>query len=744
MNKSFGFLNFSGLEDKEAQKIIGNFRSLVSNTEKQREKHVKRVEENVRIYRNQLWTEQDFKFFEQFDMTPYQIPEARAPINRLVNQQRQVRYDLQLIPLDPHSFDRHRRNRDEWVEKNIHQFSSPEEAEKYFDSNADDELASSVGVYYSHVQQRNNAKYLESEVFEAGTIMGCDFLKTTYSYKDTPDGMIKRERRSVRQMGWDYNSMHPLLADSEYFFEVNRLYKSDLISMFPEHREQIEERFEHYTNLQGKPAWDKLTSTWKDFYSFDVKRSEHQLKVVEMWHKEISDFYQLENKENGDLRLIRHDLQDEDEIWDILYEIETDALIDQVRRGEIDPDVMDMEQEQLKQFIQEETRNKYNLLVTQAPIWVKCVFTHDGMFEHKVNPLPHNSHPYTPFFAQIIEGEWSGVIDDVKDLLIALNKAVMFREIMMAHGAKGATVVDKKTLSRSGYSVEDFAEMWTQIGAVIDLDISGGRRLSDVFQHVTTIGQGLAEIGSVINELEQKMYKVIGINEAMLGTVGNEAPAAAIRQRIQQGSGINGIIFDNFSRALQTHVHEKVIPLVVTEMLEKKPKMLRTLSEKRAKWIELTYDKDFELFADALNSGNFVTKLITQETDRQISQQQSALLLQTAMSNPAEFSTQAALEFAEIPKVQEFLRRNRELVDQRDRKMAAQQVDLQMILQTMLEQGIDQETANKIQSTLQLQRMKELQSLQNQQAQTSQGMGQVQSQANEGNRLQSIENNALQ
>lgn len=742
MAKKTNFLNFTNLKDKPAKDLVGRLRHLVTSAERDRQADVTRAEEAIRIYKNDLWSQEDIEFFEEFDMTPYQIPEARAPINKLVNTQRTARYDFQFKPLDMSSYERHRKNREQWVQNHIDEFNTPKQARQYYDTYADDELAMAISVYYQNQRIKNKTKYVESQCFENGLITGLDFLKTTYN------NGIETERRGVRQMFYDRSSVDPMLSDIEYIGEVNRLYKDDLVTMFPDHKQEILERFKSYTTLRGSNQWNSaMQKNWSEFYDFDTQRDESRLKVAEVWFKSAEKCWVVEH--GGESRETQYGL-DERQVTEKLKEIELDRLKEQAQKG--DQQAVELFQQRpqiIDQQIQQIVSQKYKLRTTQKFVWNKAVFTHNALFEFKQDPLPHGSHPYTPFFAQFAEGWYTGLIDDVKDLLIALNKSVMFRELMMAHGAKGLLVVDRKSANRSGYSMDDIRQMWTQIGGIIDLDLAGNRKLSDVFQQVTTIGEGFAEISRVIAELEQKVYKILGVNQAMLGFTSDEAASSQVRQRIKEGQGNNGVIFDNFNKTLETHTHEKVFPILIQEMLQKKPKAIRVLGDNRSEWLDLTYDKEFELFADAIQSGNYAVELDTQQVDDQLSQQQESILLQTAMQDP-NLSVEAALEFSDMPQIQNFLRRSREIMSQKKRDAMADQINLQKMQQMMLQQGLDQDTVNDLITKAKLERLKEMEAEQQQSSnnagpnQENQGMSEVQRQAGEGNRMNQIEKATLQ
>ena len=742
---SKGFLNFTDLDDSSAQNVIDKVRKIVIQAESDRRVDVSRAEDSLRLWHNQMWSEDDIKYFEEkFNVHPYQIPAARAPLNRLVAQQRGSRYDFGILPTDPLSRERQRRGRDEYIEKYGDQFDTEEQAGDYFDRYYDDEYAQAIETRYQNIRTNEKTKYIESQCFENMLITGLDFLKTTYTTQDNPDGEIKTERRSVRQMLWDHSSVSPVLDDIEYIGEVHRLYKQDLISLFPEYTEEIEDAYEDYSNFFRGASTSSQHQSWSHFYDYDSERHQTRLKVAEFWYEDTEERFQLIDNDTGDPRLIQHGLEEQD-IWDLIKEIELDEMVVEMQKGNLDPEFFARSEQEVREDIDAHVEEKYSLRTTQVKVWYKALMSHNALFEFKRSPLPHGKHPYTPAFAQFTEGWYTGLVDDVKDILLAYNKAFMFREIMLANGAKGILLVDRGAVNKSNYSIDDIKEMWTEVGGVIDLELRGGRRLSDVFQNITTIGDGLQEIRIILNDLEAKLYAIMGVNNAMLGNVGSEAPASQVRQAIQQGQSTNGVIFDNFNRALEEHAHSKVIPLVVAELMQKRPSALRSLSENRQKWIDLTYDEEFELFVDTIMSGQYQTKLVTKETDKQISSQQSAMLIEMANARPDVINLEAALEFSNLPFVGKFLRRNRELMQQQQRDQQMRMVDLQQVGQMMAEYGIDAETAEDMITNLRKQRVQEMKGSDGAATQRAQGNGTIQSLSAENTRQAEIEDaNAMQ
>lgn len=728
------FLNFTGLPDDMAKDVLQEAKELVDRSETQRENNIERAEDAVEIWNNNFWDEKDEKYFEEkFNVTPYEFPVARAPLNKLITIQQASRYKFSVVPTDKFSYTRHREGREKFVKKHAQEFDNVKSAQEYYDRYYDDEIAEAIATHYDTFRKKNNAKYVESDCLKNGIITGLDFMKTTYSKKDDPDGEVVNERKSVRQMIWDTFSNDPLLQDVDYIGEVHKLFKYDLISMFPNHKKEIEKRFGQYSSQRQDKSL--TTNNWENYYDFDSNLGDVKLKVSEMWYLDTFPRWQIVNKETGHKQTITdHKTKEEVTVW--LAERELDRMKRELRLGNIDPDFFEVGRDKLISKIEKIVEKKYNLRKTQKKVWQKCLFTHNALLEHKVSPLPHGSHPYTPYFAQFIEGKYAGIIDDIKDILLSYNKAVMFREIMQANSAKGVLFVDKGAVNKSGYSMSEIREMWTEIGGVIDLDLKGGRRLSDVFQQVNNMGDGLAAIQEVIGQLERMIYRTIGINDAMLGFTSGEASAAQVRTRIASGQGTNGLIYDNFDRALKTHVKNKVIPLVVADLYTKQPEAIKGLAGSRQKWIEMSYDEYFEDFVEGILDGDFQLELKKESTDQQTEQQYSAMLLELAQSRPDQISLQAALEYSNFPQSHDFIKRNNELMRQQTREKALRQIDLRKIQQIMAEQGVDEDMAAKIMQKAQKKAAIEKES--NKQ-QVSQGSPTIQRLSSEQTRQQRIE-----
>src|SRR5690625_3514916 len=114
------------------------------------------------------------------------------------------------------------------------------------------------------------------------------------------------------------------------------------------------------------------------------------------------------------------------------------------------------------------------------------------------------------------------------------------------------------------------------------------------------------------------------------------------------------------------------------------------------------------------------------------------MLMQVAMAGGINVET--ALEFSDMPFAHRLLRRDKEITRRKQAQALQNQMDIEQVSQMAMEVGVDVETADELQRRLRLQRSKELKEQEGRQRQMGQGMGEIQSQANEANRQEQIIN----
>lgn len=686
MSTTLNFVNLAGVEDDEARAIISKLTDLVKKGENYQEERLSKAERAMQVWKGDLWSDEDKAFFESFDMTPYEFRVHRPILNTLITRQRNRKFKFSIVPTDPFSYKRYREGLEEFLEKHANEYNSVTEAEKHYLHYADDEYANVLTGIIHNSRRICKASRKESEMFEEGIITGMSFLKATYGRKYEVEGGIEIEKIAQRAIIYDEASVDYDMDDIEFIAQVHRLYVNDLLVMFPEGGEQIEELFQQYTNLNTSD-FQVVNKDYGTYYTYDDDNRELerlQVKVVEMWYRDIEDRIMVEDTKTKESRLVKYGLSKED-VFEQLRVMTLEEMIE----GAGDVDQADfLDDPNLEDRVSEEVANRYVLRDSQELIWRKAMFTQHGLFQFQRSELPHGSHPFSRYVPQFTDGYSSSIMDDIIDIIVSINKALAIRELMMAHGAKNLVIVDMKTLEESGYEISDFAEHYTQIGGVLALKLKPGKRLSDVILPVTTIGQGLAEINNILADYDNRLYAISGVNLAQMGYSQGETPATRYNQQLAQGEENNGLIFDNFFNTLE-HAYTKMTSLAGELAQVKRGQVIRVLGDSANPWIEIPDSEDFDVFVDNVRIGKSALVVTPVRENPQMETMMSAKLFELA--GVGQIPIDVAFQYSNFPDRHKIIKDIRSAKSEENRRLAMNQVDIQTVQQMMVEMGMEPE-----------------------------------------------------
>jgi hypothetical protein len=706
---NIGFVNNTSLDDQKAKAVISQLTDLVEKGESYASDRLSKAERSMEVWRGNLWSEEDREFFKCFDMDPYEFRVHRPLLNTLVTRQRSRKFKFDVVPQDPQSYQRYRTKFEEFYKNNQDRFPSEEIARHYFDNYADDEYAKVLSAIIHNTRWVSKASRKETEVFEEAVIGGQAFLKAIYGRKYDSDGGIQIEKVSQRAVFFDEGGVEYDLSDIEFISQVHRMYVTELMVLYPNVKDEIFSIYESYTNLKSSEYNKTEKKNFSKFYSYDegYRSLENlQIKVVEMWFRDVEDRYIVFDTETGEEKLVKEGLTPE-EIYDGLKIL---ALEEMMQNVPVDQAEF-LDDDGISMIIEDQVRGRYELRDSQEFIWRKAVFTPHTMLEFSRSPLPHGSHPFVRFCPQFTDGEATSIMDDIIDVIMAINKALAFRELMTAHGAKGLVLVDQKTLEESGYDLNDIADQYSSMGGIIGLKLRPGRRLQDVFQQVTTIGQGLAEINSILADLDNRLQMIAGVNMAQLGFAQGETPTSRYNMQLQQGEGNNGLVFDNFFESLQDFYNSKVLPMVAEYAEVKKGSVVRLLGESSRPWIEIPQHEDYTVFVDAVRAGKTALVLVPVADDPQRDTAMSAKLMELSMNGiiPIEM----AFEFSNIPDRYKIIQRLHESRQEQAQRAAMNQVDMQLVQQMLMQTNLPHDVVMETMKNMRLETYKQQTQAQN-------------------------------
>lgn len=724
-------LNLTNLDDEQANDLISEYRSLILRGEGYVEPYRDKAEKYMRAWRGDIWTREDLDFFDAFDITPMQFRDFRPYFNQLIANQRTTRFKYELVSRDPNSYRRHQEALSKFLEEHGDEFTTLEEAQEYFEDFGDDEYALAVTAFLDVIRDENKAKYVESDAFENGIISAADFLKAYYSTKNNREGSIAFCRKSIRSMFWDDNSTEYDLSDAEFIGEIHTFYVDQLVQQYSDFADEVYDHYKKYTNKQWASRQIHIDRDFENFYKWDDPNEGVQAKIAEIWTLESEERFEVYDNEENTKRVVDYGLT-EDEIFDALLQHQ---LAIKVAELEAAGDFEAMRDPNLEQEILAMVNERYEIRGTVEPIWYKAVVGYDALLEYERSPYPHGKHPYAPYFPQYTDGFFTSVMGDLYDVIIALNKAIMFREMIMAHGAKGMLVVNADVMAQSGYDINEVSDAYTQLGSIMMIKLKPGQRLDNVFLQQNTLDKGLMEISALINDYDRRLQHISGVSPAQLGITQGDTPASRYRQQVLEGQQANNLVFDNFVRTLELF-YGKVIPMVVEMMQQKPAHVIRAVGDQVKPWISVEMDQKFGIFSDALRSGHFSLTIIPQNDDPRTNAARDAQYFQMGIAGIMPIET--AIKVSNDPRKGMILREMRKDRQKKAMEDAATMVNIQQVQQIAAEMGLGPEATQELAVKLQKAKYAEMNQQEQQQKRAASGFGAIESVSQEDTRMESI------
>lgn len=717
------FLNYTDLDHSTATKVHEELRTFVELGEQYREGRLERGQKAENLRNGKIWDEQDLEFFDALDITPYEINIHRPIFNTIVEAQRDQKIRFRVAPKDVHAHHRYASGKEEFLKEFEKDFSSPEEAEEYFDENVDDEFGIMLSALMMDSRDTSNGDDSENEVFDDGAIGGMAALKATYSTKY--DRNIGIDIDAVPQNAIVYDearSKNYECDDITFVGEIHDYYPEDLIEEYPDKADEIEATYRHLIENRRTFQGGNITNKeWKNWYEFSRGAGQTEnlrIKVADLWTRHTEPKIRTIDKETNKIKVAQHGVTMED-IIDRLLKFMTEELWKSIVSDPgFQPEDLEMFNDpNLKEALLQEVDKRYEFEQIYEPIWYKSVFTFNGLFEHGRSPYPHNSHPYTFYFSQYHHGHFRGLGEDVADAIIGFNKAIAFQELMMSHGAKNVLLVDEDTLIDNDISKEDIAEQWTRIGPVIALKLRPGYKLGDIALPVNTVGDNIQVLEGVINRYQSFINQILGVIPEQLGASPADAPAAKYSMQVRQGLGNNGLIFKNFYRTLK-HFYRKVLSMEVELLKVRKERVVKLLGDEykyyyNSNFLNVEWNDDFKMFEETLHTGQYGLSVIPVEDDPQIGAAREGIMFELA--GQGQIPVELAFKYSSWDKRHRFVKDLRKANQKKFVEQLQQQVDINQLAEIMATENVSGDSADRILQKIRLANAKALNQSQNNQ-----------------------------
>lgn len=443
------------------------------------------AKEDYEFYNGKQWKKEDRKTLEDHKRPALTVNRIKPLLNVLSGYQRLNRYDIDFKP----------RTNDDMKQA---------------------QLRKGITKY---ILDESNYNYEESNTFFDGAVCGLGWFEVGYKFDwENMDGNAFVRSQSPLSMYVDPESRDRYFRDAKFIIRARWLDKEELITQYPEKKEDIEAQSAYYLTEE---AWDRDDN--RLWWHKDNKK----IRIAECWYKKAVRKKIMVLKTTGEII---------DTVTDEMLELN---LVN----------------------IQEYSTNEVRVLV----------FFDNVVLEDIPSPYEHGELPFVAFpcYYQGEDDVPAGIVRDLKDPQREINKRRSQELHILNTAANGAYLYEEGAMSRE--QEQEFKRKATEAGAMIKVGV--GTLTGGKIQPFTTGGVN----GSITNatmEAEQEMITVSGINEALMGTdIQAGASGRAIELKQKQAITHIALLFDNLRFAKErvvkllwgSHGKAGIIPQYYTE-----------------------------------------------------------------------------------------------------------------------------------------------------------------------------------
>lgn len=297
---------------------------------------------------------------------------------------------------------------------------------------------------------RNKTKELDVRVFEEFLISGAFAWKTSYGMIDkiNREDVINDPVHPAR-MFFNTGLTDIRLKELHTVGEFMDTEIDDLVAMFAENeadKEKIKEWYRHHDgDRSGFLSTEQQGPDSIDDDSFYLSSDPNKCRVFEVWQQKL------------ELVTIVHDKHTA-EWYETEEDIETLEMQNEMRKAEA-----------LAAGVPEENLEFLEMEITQdyQKVWYFWFLTPFGqILKHGKTPYNHEDHPYTIGLYPLIDGKIFGLVHDIIDQQISINRLITLLDFMIGSSAKGVLLFPEEMLP-DGYTMDDISDEWSRHNGVI-------------------------------------------------------------------------------------------------------------------------------------------------------------------------------------------------------------------------------------------------------------------------------------
>lgn len=381
-----------------------------------------------------------------------------------------------------------------------------------FPRNASEEdlgSAEAVNKGLRHIEEHNEQKYLESEVFEDGLITGRSWFEVTSSLNPDFDLDIIIKARDSDDIFIDPAAVRYDLSDAKDLADSFFVHKDDLISIYPDFEDEIKASF-----MEGPSSIHYDRKYAGDDYLMALLRDD----------KTKNAFI---DKKNNRVRLTKYWFRQKELRKFVL----TSKGVERLQRG-----ISKKEEQRVLKDIQKATNEKPEVLELMTDVIRVQTFLPTAILENKEPEFLGDMFPYVNYIVKKDKASNLpyGLVRPMIDPQDEINK----------RRSKGLHLLNtERTIYEEG-AVDDEEVLKREV-ARADGIIKRNRGYELKIESNREMGQSQLSLYQAAN---QELNDVTGVSPDLMGMVTNARSQAAIQQRQRQSLAVLNRAFENWKR----------------------------------------------------------------------------------------------------------------------------------------------------------------------------------------------------
>jgi hypothetical protein len=314
------------------------------------------------------------------------------------------------------------------------------------------------------------------------------------------------------------------LQDLRLIGQIHDMELADVLNAFAPRDREAEQAIREYYGERDHSRYESFGLSdfgRADSLSFRTPEDPDLTRVIEVWRKESHRIDLIHDHETG--RLHRASLPD--------------AQVEQENQARRQRGMAPIE-----------ARSR------REAVWVGYFLTPTGeVLWSGRTPYRHQSHPYALGFAEMMDGEVRGLMDDLVDQQRLYNRMLQIMDMGLATAARGVLMIPEESIPDS-LSIEEFAEEYQKVNGVVVYSATGDEGQQLPSQHApqqvfsNSIPAGAFEW---LSQMRNDMREVSGVTGPAMGeTPKSGTPAALYNQQILRSQTTTRDLFETYFEVL--------------------------------------------------------------------------------------------------------------------------------------------------------------------------------------------------